>query len=322
MGDRAPKRILYLGGTGEISAACVAESLSRGDHVTVLNRGSAAPPEGVEHIKADMWSDGWADELKGYRFDLVCQFMSFGPEDIARDAAGLAEVCDRYVFISTACVYARPEVPDPELRLITESSPVGNPHSAYGRNKQAAEDAVRDAESRGVWKATIVRPSHTYRRYLPCPIIPFDEFARRALAGQAVPCHTVNGEVTRWAVTHAGDFARWFAALVADERSAGETFNLVSEVSHPWDEILRRGMDALGARSEIEYLDIEQIVNEQPDRAEQLYGDMALSVQFDCSRVRDMIADALFERPLEAGLSEAACAVRRRLTDPIRTADR
>lgn len=313
MSDREPKSILYLGGSGEISAACVGEHLARGDRVTVLNRGSTPAPEGVEHIKADMWSDGWADQLRGRRFDLACQFMSFEPEHIVRDVEALAGVCDRYVFISTACVYARPEVPDPALRVLTEASPLGNPNSTYGRNKQAAEEAVRDREARGDWRATIVRPSHTYRRFLPCPIIPFDEFARRVLAGEPVPCHTVRGEVTRWAVTHAGDFARWFVALLADDRSAGETYQLISETSHPWDHILRRGMDALGAQADIEYRPIEDIVREHPDKREQLHGDMAASVRFDCAQARAVVGDAWSERPLEAGLSETAAITRRRL---------
>ena len=47
--DVTNRRILYIGGTGTISSACVRRSIERGDHVTVLNLGrvlaTGAPSE-------------------------------------------------------------------------------------------------------------------------------------------------------------------------------------------------------------------------------------------------------------------------------------
>ena len=42
--DVTNRRILYIGGTGTISSACVRRSIERGDDVTVLNRGSSRRP--------------------------------------------------------------------------------------------------------------------------------------------------------------------------------------------------------------------------------------------------------------------------------------
>ena len=48
--------VLFIGGTGQISAACVAEALSLGFAVSVLNRGRSSLrqlPEGAEELHAE-----------------------------------------------------------------------------------------------------------------------------------------------------------------------------------------------------------------------------------------------------------------------------
>ena len=42
-------RVLFLGGTGNISAACVERALELGHEVTVLNRGRRARPQAINH---------------------------------------------------------------------------------------------------------------------------------------------------------------------------------------------------------------------------------------------------------------------------------
>ena len=52
------RTVLYIGGTGIISSACVARSLDKGFEVSVLNRGNSASkrplPEGVNSVEADL----------------------------------------------------------------------------------------------------------------------------------------------------------------------------------------------------------------------------------------------------------------------------
>ena len=52
-----PTRVLFLGGTGVISSACVAQAVERGWDVTVLNRGTTSVrplPDGVGVVHADV----------------------------------------------------------------------------------------------------------------------------------------------------------------------------------------------------------------------------------------------------------------------------
>ena len=46
-------KVLFLGGTGNISTACVALALARGHHVGILTRGQRPAPPGVEALLGD-----------------------------------------------------------------------------------------------------------------------------------------------------------------------------------------------------------------------------------------------------------------------------
>jgi uncharacterized protein YbjT (DUF2867 family) len=78
--SRVPQRILFLGGTGVISAACVRVAVERGHEVTVLNRGKRTVrelPDVVETLTADLRDVGAVEVVLGDRsFDVVAQFMS------------------------------------------------------------------------------------------------------------------------------------------------------------------------------------------------------------------------------------------------------
>src|SRR5690606_20235476 len=79
------KRVLYVGGTGTISAACVRRSVEAGDDVTVLNRGSARRPlpDGVRELVADVRDPSAMREvIADADFDVVAQFLAFTPDHV------------------------------------------------------------------------------------------------------------------------------------------------------------------------------------------------------------------------------------------------
>ncbi len=131
--------VLYVGGTGTISASCVAESLARGMRVSVLNRGSAAlvrpVPDGVEFLEGDVRDPASVRAALGDRdFDAVVNVTVFTAEQ-ARTAVELfAERTRHYLHISTAAMYRKPMLSWP----IVESSLRHNPFCAYARDKIAA----------------------------------------------------------------------------------------------------------------------------------------------------------------------------------------
>ena len=103
--------ILYLGGTGTISAACVRQSVERGHDVTVVNRGSARRdlPDAVTALSADVRDPAAMKEaLGGREFDAVADFLSFSPADVATALEVFEGRTGQYVFISSASAYQKP----------------------------------------------------------------------------------------------------------------------------------------------------------------------------------------------------------------------
>ena len=135
-------KALFLGGTGTISSACTALALRQGWEVTLLNRGSRPAPEGMEQIVADCTDpDAMKAALAGRSFDVVADFIAYGPLDVQRDIELFRGKCAQYIFISSASAYQKPL----SHYLVTESTPLSNPFWPYSRNKIACEEVLMQA---------------------------------------------------------------------------------------------------------------------------------------------------------------------------------
>lgn len=105
--------VLYIGGTGTISASCVRRSVAAGMSVSVLNRGQNARqrslPEEVTWLQADIGDAGSVRKALGdLEFGAVANFLSFNAADAA-GAVGLFRGRTRqYLHISTASLYRKP----------------------------------------------------------------------------------------------------------------------------------------------------------------------------------------------------------------------
>src|SRR5262249_24361162 len=135
-------RVLYVGGTGQISLPCVEQSAAAGHKVTVFNRGqtSADLPQGVEKVAGDMNAgDGYA-ALGSRFFDVICQFMAFNQEQVSRDISAFSGRTGQYVFISSASVYEKPA----RYYVITEKTPAVNPYWDYSQRKIACERLLQE----------------------------------------------------------------------------------------------------------------------------------------------------------------------------------
>src|ERR1700685_1936146 len=78
-------RVLFIGGTGEISLASVREAVAAGHAVTVFNRGKSRKgelPAGVTSLVGDIHDGASYAKLRASKFDVVCSFMVFKTEEI------------------------------------------------------------------------------------------------------------------------------------------------------------------------------------------------------------------------------------------------
>src|SRR5690606_15751003 len=243
-------KILFIGGTGNISASCVRLARSRGYDVTVLNRGVRKRSDyfdvpGVRTVTADA-SDiaSMRAALGDEHFDVVANFISFTPAGVERDLELFRGRVGQYIFISSASAYEKP------LRhpVITESTPLKNPYWEYSRNKIACERVLTRAFEEEAFPTVIVRPSLSYETVWPVAIGGWDDFTLvdRIRRGGEIVVHGDGSSL--WTVTHAEDFAAGFIGLLGNSAAIGEAFHITSDELLTWEQIYRTIAEAAGVQ--------------------------------------------------------------------------
>jgi nucleoside-diphosphate-sugar epimerase len=278
-----PLRVLYIGGTGIISAACVAESRAAGHEVHVLNRSASASrplPSGVVAHHADIRDREAVEAVLGdARFDAVVEFVAFLPEHVRADIDLFSGRTDQYVFISSASAYQTP----PTHLPVTESTPLANPYWQYSRDKIACEDALMEAYRSRRFPVTIVRPSHTYDPTM----VPFDggwTVIDRMRRGKEV---VVPGDGTSlWTITHHTDFARGFVPLLGRHDAIGEAFHITSDEALTWNDIYETMGRAAGVEPRLVHVPSDAVAALDAEWGAALLGDKANSMIFDNSKIR------------------------------------
>ncbi len=294
-------RILFIGGTGNISTACTRRALEHGLEVFHLNRGSRPEkvPPGVVTLRADMRNRvDTGRALAGLRFDVVVNWLGFTPDQVEADIALFRGRTAQYVFISSASVYRKP-LPHP---VITESTPVGNPYWEYARNKIACEQVLERAWEADGFPYTVVRPSHTYDDgWIPTCFGSRDyTIARRMLEGKAIIVHG-DGQ-SLWTLTHASDFARGLVGLLGDPAALGQVFHITSDETLTWDAIHGAIGRALGVKPSIVHVPSEFIAAVCPARGASLLGDKTHSVIFDNAKIKRYVPGFRVEVPFVEGI--------------------
>lgn len=142
--QRAPLRILILGGTGFIGPHMVRRAMEGGHTLTLFNRGKSAADmfPNIETLTGDR--DGKIDALKGRKWDVVIDNSGYVPRHVRDSAHLLAPNVGRYIFVSTGSVYApnqdRYDEDSPLLKAPEPASEDVNKY--YGELKVLCEEAV------------------------------------------------------------------------------------------------------------------------------------------------------------------------------------
>ncbi|MFD1715460.1 NAD-dependent epimerase/dehydratase family protein [Amnibacterium flavum] len=287
--DPAPLSVLFIGGTGTISASSVRLAVASGMTVHVLNRGnnSAARdlPDEVVWLTGDVTDDASLAAALGDRhFDAVVNFLSYDAPGAQRMVDTFTGRTGHYLHISTASLYGKPVLKWP----ITESTQLHNRFVKYSRDKLDAEHVLFDAFAEKGFPVTIIRPSHTYDDHnppLPGGWTVIDQMTR----GEEV---VVPGDGTSlWTLTHAEDFALGLVGLLGNTRAIGEAFHITGDDVFTWDQIYTIIADALGVEAKLVHVPSELISAAAPDWfwSELIIGDLSHSAVFDNSKIRSFV---------------------------------
>ncbi len=293
--------ILFIGGSGRISAACSQLAVERGIKLFVLNRGAThlrpLPPEATV-LRGDIRDHLAAREALGtLEFDAVVDWVAFTPEHVQADIELFRGRTGQYVFISSASAYQKPPARVP----VTESTPLRNPFWQYSRDKIACEELLVEAYRQTGFPATIVRPSQTYDR-TSIPLGGKWTTLARMRAGKEVVVH---GDGTSlWTLTHSADFARGFVPLLGHPRTIGEAFQITSGDVLTWNQIAETLAAAAGVTARLVHVPSDAIAAADATWGAGLLGDKAHSMIFDNSKLRSVVPGYLAEIPFEQGARE------------------
>lgn len=289
-------KVLYIGGTGEISFHCIHASVAAGHDVYVFNRGhhNEGLPDAITHLPGDLNDEDTYRELADHDFDAICQFRLFTVDKLQRDLDLFTGRCGQYVFISSASAYQKP-LPH---YVVTEDVPLDNPFWTYSQNKAAMERTLQDQSA---LPFTIVRPSHTYRTKFPSPGLG-DLVPQRMMQGRPVLVHGDGASL--WTLTHSRDFAPPFVKLLGNDAALGEAFHLTSDHAYAWDRIHQTLADLLGVEAKLVHVPTDTLIRYEPKWTGPLLGDKTGSTLFDNSKIKSVVGDFDCPTTLEQGLRE------------------
>ncbi|MFG3503983.1 NAD-dependent epimerase/dehydratase family protein [Streptomyces sp. NPDC047821] len=204
-------RICVIGGSRYFGKRLIGRLLTSGHRVTVVNRGSSAPPAGASHVVADRDDEQALRAALGSRtFDVVVDQVCYTPRqaDIARRVLGPRT--RRYVMTSTVEVYdsedsaapVREEAVDPHTVAVDLDAVL-----SYGEGKRQAEAVFAQDPALSF---TAVRVAHVLGGA--------DDFtgrlthyADRIREGRPIAVPAVNQPATYVYVEEIADFLAWAA---------------------------------------------------------------------------------------------------------------
>ncbi|HEY3864225.1 MAG TPA: SDR family oxidoreductase [Verrucomicrobiae bacterium] len=292
-------KVLFLGGTGAISACVSRMALAQGIELYLLNRGRQPNPPGAHSLIADAHKpEELRAALRGHHFDVVVDWIAYRPEHIERDLELFRNAARHYIFISSASAYQKP----PAHYLIDESTPLRNSFWDYSNSKIACEERLLRAHREEDFPATIVRPSLTYDTRFP---VVFGgsgcyTLADRLKKGRPIIVHGDGSSL--WVVTHAEDFGRGFLGLLGNERAIGHAFHITSDEVHTWNQIHETIAEGLGVKAKIVHIPSDFIARIKPARAGALFGDKTWSAVFDNTKIKTFVPGFRAVIPFRDGL--------------------
>jgi len=299
--------VLFIGGTGEISLTSVREAVAAGHTVTVFNRGKSRigeVPAGVTSIVGDIHDGVSYADLSSSKFDVVCTFLVFIPEQIKQDIKIFSGNVGQYIFISSASCYQKPA----RQYIITEKTPLENPYWEYSRRKIACERLLQDQNR---LPYTIVRPSHTIRTHLPIEFGDVMAGLRRMLAGKPV---LVTGDGTSpWTLTRSVDFSVPFVRLFGNSKALNQDFHITNDRAFTWDQI----HTAIGRAFDVEVRNVhvptETLIRYNPEWTGPLIGDKMWTALFDNSKIKNAVGGFTCSADLDEILTEPVAFAQRDL---------
>jgi nucleoside-diphosphate-sugar epimerase len=305
----AKTKVLMIGGTGVISTDCVRYGLQRDEfEIHLLNRGRTPSflPQAIPSIVCDITNpDGANAALEGKEFDIVCDFISFTPDQLAAKLALLRGRCQHYVFISSIMAYR----PSPHVLKTESNSRIGNTNWDYGWNKSLCEEMLRRESAETGMAFTIVRPGYTcnpVRFFSPWRVSHWRSWtiANRLLKGKPIILHDDGMQLCT--VTHTTDFAKAFVGLWNNPAAVNEDFHITSGEYLTWRRVAEIEADELGVKPVFHCVPSERICFVVGHNAGQKVVHASGHDCYDSSKIRAAVPEFKCTTDFATGIAKSA----------------
>ena len=305
-------KVLFIGGTGNISSAVSRLAIEKGIDLFHLNRGNQnVEIKGVKTIKGDIGKpDEVAKAIAGHEWDAVVNWVAFKPSDIERDYQLFNGKTKQYIFISSASAYQKP-LAHP---VITESTPLKNPYWDYSRDKIESEEKCNQLYREKNFPIVIVRPSLTYETVIPVAIGSWNDYTivDRMIQGKPIIVHGDGSSL--WTITHSEDFAKGFIGLLGHQQAIGNAFHITSDEILNWNQIYEAVGAAVNVKPNIIHIPTDFICDEAEKidwiwmggkfQEGNLKGDKAVSCVFDNSKIKSFVPEFKATIPFNKGIKK------------------
>jgi len=276
-------KILFLGGTGNISTEVAALLHRRGHEVAVVTRGQRPVPKEYRQIIANRYDlESLRQATKDWTGDAVLDFICFKKPQAEIAYNVFRGRAAQYCFVSTAMVYQKP----PIGRIpATEDLPQGNAYSEYATAKIECEAFFRQVAGPD-FPVTVIRPSHTLGRgRYATPLLTGDyTLIKRIADGRPVVIHD-DGQWL-WTTTSSADFAVGMAGLVGNPKAIGEAFHITSDQAVTWNCLFFEMGQAIGREPNVVHIPTDFLCREFPQFESPLKGDRAAHSIFDNTKIK------------------------------------
>jgi nucleoside-diphosphate-sugar epimerase len=293
-------KVLFIGGTGNISTSVSKLCVNKGIDLYLLNRGKRKVEiAGAKIISGDISNiSEMKSVLEKESWDAVVNWIAFEEKDILRDYELFGGKTKQYIFISSASCYQKP----PTHPVITESTPLKNPYWQYSRNKIACEDRLNQLFRDKDFPITIVRPSHTYDTVIPVAFGGWTEYTIIDMMKRGKKVIVHGDGTSLWTITHAEDFAKGFVGLIGHQQAIGNAFHITTDEILTWNQIYEAVANAADVEPNIVHIPSDFIANFSEDLKGGLLGDKSHSVVFDNSKIKTFVPDFKCTIPFKEGI--------------------
>lgn len=297
-------KILLLGGTGAMGIPLASFLQNSGNDVYVTSRQKKDNVRNLTYIQGDAHDMSFVLNILNKEWDAIVDFMNYGTFEFFSRYKIILDSTKHYLFLSSARVYA-----DVKCN-ITEKSPrlldISNDYDYLSTDEYALHKAREEnflIES-GYNNYTIIRPYITYSDIrLQLGDLEKEQWLYRLLQNRTI---LFSNDISKHytTMTYANDVAYCISRLINNSEAYGEIFNIVTDQSIKWQDVLSIYCDAykdhFNKDAKVMMINDSLKLKDKIGQYKVIY-DRYYDRQFDNSKIKKIIGDYKFTE-IEYGL--------------------